>query len=258
MPTSFQCKFCAQPFPTVAGEKRHIQQTPDCLAKWQEELTKLSIHVFDLQQDDSPDVTQDERQPAGSFADDLPSNFDDFDRSEGACGTETPTADPPSPCRAELGSRTTVEEVEDEGDPVTPDVTFVEGYPNDAYAGAAYERADLKFEKIKQAEMVEGDSERRWGPFADEEEWELAEWLIHNVGQKQTDTFLKLPIVQICPSSFDCWLNGVNSTESIRKHHTRTIVASSRRLMPFQHKGLNGSVTLLLQQETKSVRAASQ
>jgi hypothetical protein len=34
-----------------------------------------------------------------------------------------------------------------------------------------------------------------WGPFENEEEWGLAEWLIRNVGQKQTDTFLKLPIV---------------------------------------------------------------
>jgi hypothetical protein len=256
MPTSFQCKFCARPFPTVAGEKRHVQQTPDCLAKWREELTKLSVHVFDLQQDDSPSVNQDELQLTGSFPDDLPNDFDDLDPSEGACGAETPMADPPSPFRAELGSRTTVEEVEDEGEPVRPDVTFVEGYLRDAYAGAAYERADPKFEKIKQAEMAEG--EHRWGPFADEEEWELAEWLIHNVGQKQTDTFLKLPIVRICPSSFDRQLNGVNSIGSVRKHHTRTIVASSRRLMPFRHRGLNGSVTLLLQQETKSMRAASQ
>ncbi|KAJ7129656.1 hypothetical protein C8R44DRAFT_830103 [Mycena epipterygia] len=33
------------------------------------------------------------------------------------------------------------------------------------------------------------------GPFADEEEWELAKWLIKNVGHNQTEAFLKLPIV---------------------------------------------------------------
>ncbi|KAG2113682.1 hypothetical protein DEU56DRAFT_874333 [Suillus clintonianus] len=36
----------------------------------------------------------------------------------------------------------------------------------------------------------------QWGPFDDEEEWELAKWLIQNVGQNQTDKFLKLPIIQ--------------------------------------------------------------
>ena len=34
-----------------------------------------------------------------------------------------------------------------------------------------------------------------WGPFEDEDEWQLAEWLIRYVSQKQTDTFLKLLIV---------------------------------------------------------------
>ncbi|KDR74234.1 hypothetical protein GALMADRAFT_70686, partial [Galerina marginata CBS 339.88] len=50
------------------------------------------------------------------------------------------------------------------------------------------------FESIKQAQEENGTS--RWGPFENEEDWELAEWLIHNVGQKQTDAFLKLPITQ--------------------------------------------------------------
>ncbi|KAJ7882418.1 hypothetical protein B0H14DRAFT_3082501 [Mycena olivaceomarginata] len=33
------------------------------------------------------------------------------------------------------------------------------------------------------------------GPFADEEEWELAKWLIKNVGHNKTESFLKLPII---------------------------------------------------------------
>ncbi|KAF8207692.1 hypothetical protein K438DRAFT_1755126 [Mycena galopus ATCC 62051] len=33
------------------------------------------------------------------------------------------------------------------------------------------------------------------GPFADEEEWELAKWLIKNVDHNQADVFLKLPII---------------------------------------------------------------
>ncbi|PBK87099.1 hypothetical protein ARMGADRAFT_939452, partial [Armillaria gallica] len=33
------------------------------------------------------------------------------------------------------------------------------------------------------------------GPFKDDEEWELAKWLIHNVGHNAAEEFLKLPII---------------------------------------------------------------
>ena len=34
-----------------------------------------------------------------------------------------------------------------------------------------------------------------WAPFSNEEEWQLARWLMKNVGQSKTDEFLRLPIV---------------------------------------------------------------
>ncbi|CAA7270375.1 unnamed protein product [Cyclocybe aegerita] len=52
----------------------------------------------------------------------------------------------------------------------------------------------LLFDKIHLEQEVKGQGP--WHPFADEEEWALAEWLMKNVGQKQTDAFLKLPITQ--------------------------------------------------------------
>ena len=39
-----------------------------------------------------------------------------------------------------------------------------------------------------------------WAPFKDKEEWELAQWLITNVGQNATDKYLKLPIVSLFSS----------------------------------------------------------
>jgi hypothetical protein len=41
----------------------------------------------------------------------------------------------------------------------------------------------------------EKEGEDEWAPFADREEWGLAEWLIKSLGQTCTDEFLKLPIV---------------------------------------------------------------
>ncbi|KAI9453445.1 hypothetical protein HD554DRAFT_2031914 [Boletus coccyginus] len=38
-------------------------------------------------------------------------------------------------------------------------------------------------------------------PFADYDEWELAQWLIKTINQHATDKFLKLPITKNCMRS---------------------------------------------------------
>jgi hypothetical protein len=49
------------------------------------------------------------------------------------------------------------------------------------------------FTSICHTQEAAGDG--KWGPFEDEDEWQLAEWLIKNVSQKQTNTYLKLSIM---------------------------------------------------------------
>ncbi|KAF8196303.1 hypothetical protein K438DRAFT_1825958 [Mycena galopus ATCC 62051] len=49
------------------------------------------------------------------------------------------------------------------------------------------------FEHICDEQILDGC--QVLGPFADEEEWELAKWLIKNVGHNQVEVFLKLPII---------------------------------------------------------------
>ncbi|KDQ62841.1 hypothetical protein JAAARDRAFT_104347, partial [Jaapia argillacea MUCL 33604] len=51
-----------------------------------------------------------------------------------------------------------------------------------------------KFEKVHEQQEYLGSP---WGPFEDQEEWELAQWLVRNVGHNQTDKFLKLLIVNL-------------------------------------------------------------
>ncbi|KIJ62061.1 hypothetical protein HYDPIDRAFT_176793 [Hydnomerulius pinastri MD-312] len=46
------------------------------------------------------------------------------------------------------------------------------------------------FHRIRDEQVLRGGD--IWGPFADEDEWELAKWLIKNVGQTQAEKFLKL------------------------------------------------------------------
>jgi hypothetical protein len=71
---------------------------------------------------------------------------------------------------------------------------FIEDFPGEA--GTPGKTKRTRFEEIRDAQRSAG--EQYWGPFADQDEWELARWLMTaNVSQNSRDAFLKLPIV--CP-----------------------------------------------------------
>ncbi|KAJ7651803.1 hypothetical protein B0H17DRAFT_1215188 [Mycena rosella] len=64
------------------------------------------------------------------------------------------------------------------------------------HGGATYGTGKTKFEEIRDDEILKGAEV--WGPFKDESEWELAKWLIKNVGHTAADEFLKLSIITEC------------------------------------------------------------
>jgi hypothetical protein len=76
---------------------------------------------------------------------------------------------------------------------------YIEDFPEEYLAGATWGHCKPLFKSLDEEQKREGHS--RWTPFEDEDEWQLAEWLIRNVGQKQTDNFLKLPIVSFFSKS---------------------------------------------------------
>ena len=82
----------------------------------------------------------------------------------------------------------------------THEFLYVEAYPENEKVGATWGTGTPLFELICLQQERDGDSV--WGPFTDEAEWELAEWLLRNVGQKQSDAYLKLPIVCFPCESF--------------------------------------------------------
>lgn len=51
------------------------------------------------------------------------------------------------------------------------------------------------FERMQQVQDASGGSTH--APFANQGEWELAQWLIKNVNQHATDEFLKLLVVSV-------------------------------------------------------------
>ena len=87
----------------------------------------------------------------------------------------------------------TVENAENRGQE-SESTYYVEEFPADLGAGAVWGEDVPFFERLWR-ELQENASSR-WSPFEDEDEWELAKWLVRNVGQKQLDTFLNLDIVR--------------------------------------------------------------
>ena len=92
---------------------------------------------------------------------------------------------------------------------------YIENFPEEYRAGATWGNCKPLYEYIEDERKREGGS--RWGPFEDEDEWHLAEWLIQNVGQKQTDNFLKLPIVSffLCYSCKYLYILMVNRLKNV-------------------------------------------
>ncbi|KAG2158515.1 Zn-finger domain-containing protein [Suillus bovinus] len=189
------CKDCGHWVPTTSGLNKHITKSQQYHKKWLKQLQDFSVNVFNL---------------GGGFVEPGPEEHGDgsedgLEELDFANEFDIPLEEPDlphitseEPCHQ---VQVEVEEVPDEYEPVQvglgDNARWIETYPTEALAGVpvtTQENMPTKFHRI-QADL-ENSSNRMWGPFEDEDEWELAKWLIQNVGQNQADKFLKLPIIK--------------------------------------------------------------
>ncbi|KAG7085416.1 hypothetical protein E1B28_002977 [Marasmius oreades] len=77
---------------------------------------------------------------------------------------------------------------------VTEESIWTENFPPEKGAGRAYYKACTSFENIRDEQNSRSDDV--YGAFTSEEEWDLAKWLVQNVGHNAIETFLKLPIIK--------------------------------------------------------------
>jgi hypothetical protein len=225
----FACRYCSKELLSEAGRRSHVQQTAACREKMMEAHTSPSLrapkriqeyepmHDSDVEMSDSPTP----KYGPATFASDEP-----FPETIDNPNTLQKT----SPKRQKV----TVEEVEDvdapwasrnsdeestrgtgqSGSESGPGFEFIQDFPGEA--GTPGKKRKTQFEEIKDRQMKAG--ELCWGPFADEDEWELARWLMTaNVSQNRRDAFLKLPIV--CPYTIS------SSLSHVRLEDTRTCTA---------------------------------
>ena len=212
------CGFCGKgPFPTVPGLHKHIHNTPACNQARQADFGSYVANIWNEvagQRDEGSVQTVENHQEAHTLDGELgepvqlveeesPVQLDqDLDDTADNLMSTAPETQLDEAPPSQSSRRTTIEEVPDE-DAVpqsTREFYYVELYPEDQKAGATWGTGTPLFESIRQQQERDGDP--IWGPFADEAEWGLAEWLLRNVGQKQADAFLKLPIVRFLCENF--------------------------------------------------------
>ena len=200
MPSAHYCGFCHNRVPTIDGMKRHYARAAECRKKFQAEIGKSIVTVFDdeipnnaPEQPPSPEahLSDNESLPA----DDVPIAGDDFIPRPMHVRSSTPE----NTSSGQQSKRAWVEEVEDEEAPKVG--RYTQEYPSRVADTLGSDKT--KFEKIRDDQKTEGIEPH--APFADEEEWELVQWLMKNVGQTKADDFLKLPIVSDLPFNPRSW-----------------------------------------------------
>ena len=182
------CRYCGKgPFETEGGLNKHIGRSKDCQEKNRLAFKSYTSNLWK----NGPDATNDHPSSPSPLPDETP---DDqlVDLEHDLLAVEQ---------NISLDSRTEtpdllIPQTEHTNQPQqnqVPTGHYFEEYPSDRKAGAAWGKDQPLFERIQKEQQENHTS--KWGPFKDQDEWELAEWLSKNVGQKQTDAFLKLNIV---------------------------------------------------------------
>lgn len=190
------CVFCGKLCTTAPGLERHIARTPDCKKSSCEKFGQYANSIWDLNDvPANPNHALAEQEPN---LEELP-DFrleEDIELAEQRLDDEERNPQqlprPPLPDEPQPHPRRATEKVPS-NEEVNNGGRYIEYFPDEFLAGATWGHGKPLFESVYENQKRVGGC--RWAPFEDEDEWQLAEWLIRNVGQKQTDNFLKLPIV---------------------------------------------------------------
>ncbi|KAJ7596914.1 Zn-finger domain-containing protein [Mycena floridula] len=171
--TLSSCKYCHRDFSTEAGVNHHQANAAACRQKRDTEFQHLRA-----------EVAQGVSEPRCSSPHLPPAPID----------IEPPASpvayqDGPEDIDARVpGRRVTIRDVEDLGD------GFSQPFPEGREAGATFGHDRTTFQKIRDEQVLKGYE--ILGPFKDDDEWELAKWLLKNVGHNATEDFLKLGAIK--------------------------------------------------------------
>ena len=192
------CGFCGKgPFPSSSTLNKHIRHSVNCNKAERQEWGKYATNIWDnapgqldnpQQQPSPPQILDNEelaRLPDTTLEHDLQVQED---LSETALDRDIPDMIPDIPPHEPENNMSTVNDHEH-----LDAATYIQEFPIDKGAGTVWGEDIPFFEKLRREQVL--DQSSRWGPFEDEDEWELGQWLIRNSGQNQTNALLNLKIV---------------------------------------------------------------
>lgn len=184
-----QCNFCKKYLKSTRGVNRHVNSSSLCRKRWEEWLARHTERICGIGHNENAEAHHNVPQESeNDFDGPITASHEPNAEQHAASLTATSALPPPR-------NRVTIEEMEDEeAGPLRPGARFVQPFPGPA--GKSSQTAKTSFEEIREGQEARGEGP--WGPFKDEPEWELARWLVRNVGQAQMETFLDLPIVRAC------------------------------------------------------------
>ena len=178
---SYLCKYCHQTKPTQTALNRHIAHSAVCLQAWQENLLNLTSGG-------SGSINSHFATINNSIPLDLLEN-DDFNGEVAITEEIRPASN-----NLQVSSLQRSEESGTGNDARSQIRRYRKGYPV-GYAAKIFGEGKTKFQIWKEDQILHGENE--WAPFENQKEWDLAWWLIKNVGQTSIDEFLRLPIVSL-------------------------------------------------------------
>ncbi|KAF7371541.1 hypothetical protein MVEN_00009100 [Mycena venus] len=203
-----RCPYCSKKLKTAGSVNHHVSKSPTCRGKWQDSLARETFTVDHDEAERPVDAISCTPSP-------VPSNEDDDDPMGIADDFTYPVhEETPPPEPIPRSRRATVEEVPDDGDPQNYS-RFIEPFEDDELGRSLLGRplkpnetllkaGDTLFHRMHTHQRQECVTKEfsPFVPFRDEEEWDLARWLMKNVTQTGTDEYLRLPINKKANISF--------------------------------------------------------
>ncbi|KAJ6464432.1 hypothetical protein C8R45DRAFT_840248 [Mycena sanguinolenta] len=179
------CPFCQRAFGNASVLRRHQMQDPVCKAKFEARSQTRTDNLTSNRR---------RRKEALPTAEELQAMLDniplDNGESSGSVPEQTMTADAGSDQIDSDASVPTQPPAAHPGHRPQWHRTFGPAHG----AGATYGGVQkTSFELIRDAEILKPGMVL--GPFRDNDEWELAKWMIKHIGHTATEEFLKLPII---------------------------------------------------------------
>jgi hypothetical protein len=173
-----RCQYCGKGFKTPRAVNHHISASKSCSRDWRNDLYR--------KEDVTPSPSQKrlKKESLTEFDGELDHPIglgDDFVMPSPTRGVSVEDEE-----HEDGGRKTNLKGESEENE------RFIESFPGEA--GKGLRKSKTQFEVW--LENQKNEEKIPWFPFASEQEWDLAKWLLKNVGQSSTDEFLKLPIVR--------------------------------------------------------------